>query len=233
MLRNDPARGLTSSLTPVDGGDVYEYDVLSRPTSIAKLTPAGDIDPATRVTFADYSTLGLPEKEQVGWWPSGGRLDRRYDDHGNLMRVDLPQGLATSVNLTGYARQYDLVDRPISNGAVNSAAGLAAGYDWGGRDRPYGFATAGGLGQSLGYANDTGLLAGLATSGTGGLAGRLAYGWDADRGLKTSRHGMPAGLLDATATPMTGEATSSSGTSRPGRWRARGSPTRTMRLAGS
>jgi hypothetical protein len=182
---------LPAGLAPLDDGDVYTFDELSRPLSVAFKTGTSE-DSDTKVAYSRYDSRGLPEEEYVGTRPV---LKRSYDIRGNAISAMLPQGIGGDSTVPGFAYHYDSLDRPdqvaaaTADGFINTGSPFRSEFTWGGIARLYGVTSYGPLGVKHVYRHEEiGLrLSGLEISAGGRQLGAFTYTWDRERNLLEER----------------------------------------------
>ncbi|MCP4654550.1 MAG: RHS repeat protein, partial [bacterium] len=188
---------LPASLEPLDVGTFYDYDVLSRITSVQRGSAGGSApDPALSVSYPSYDLASRPAVENVGGRASMGW---KYDLWDRPVEVTLPAGTGSQSggNFTGFRRDYDTVDRlaDVSGLGQLTSTPLGATWSWGGTARLYGIDTRGSLGTAARY----GYLAGRGAQPPGS-SGDGASRWR----LGTVSWGSTAGDPVATATQAPG-----------------------------
>ena len=207
-------------LAALDFGDHFSYDALSRPTGAGRITvdpgegmaTDAQLDPDSRVTFADLDLRGLPGSERVGRWPQGADLRRLYDLYGNTQAEASPEGLVADASLPGVALGHDDLDRPTgawasdATGAPVPGSQFGAGFEWTGSARPHSVTSHGGLAVREGftYEGPGSRLSRLKLGASGGedAVGAFAYSWDAAHDRKWGRQVESAGGLGGLAAGM-------------------------------
>jgi RHS repeat-associated protein len=174
------------SLAPLDAGDFFAYDILSRPTSVDRggfQSPA--VDPALAVAYPAYDMASRPGRELVGSRPP---LTWTYDVWSRPVELGLPLGVGRGAgSFVGYQRRYDTFDRlaeVASLGGEPAAAPFGATWGWGG-GHLYSIATktANRTTQRLGYIDGAGPQAPGFVSGDPSSRWRLGtITWGADPG---------------------------------------------------
>jgi RHS repeat-associated protein len=189
-------------LAPVDGGDRYSYDVLSRPLSVGRIVGDNKIEASSAVTYSEYDLRSLPRFEKVGLWPSS--IGRTFDDYGNPIAVDFPEELAGSDVLTGFGFNYDELDRVTSVSAITGVSdpvvsGLGANLVWTGKAKPLRVTTLGpgGVTTAWGYDLNSGRLNSLQYGDVSKPLGGFCFIWDETNDRKLKRLSCGPGSLPA------------------------------------
>jgi RHS repeat-associated protein len=171
---------LPSSLAPLDAGDAYAWDALSRRTASRRgREGVSGYDASLEVAWPSFDLASRPREERVG---ARGALAWSWDTWNRPVSLELPSvarvgAFGAADPLRGWTRQYDTLDRLVDLAGVGAAAAGTPGatWAWGGRDRLYAMTTksALGTGARLGYIAG----AGAQPPGVGGGDGDGASRW--------------------------------------------------------
>jgi RHS repeat-associated protein len=171
---------LPSSLAPLDAGDAYAWDALSRRTASRRgREGVSGYDASLEVAWPSFDLASRPREERVG---ARGALAWSWDTWNRPVSLELPSvarvgAFGAADPLRGWTRQYDTLDRLVDLAGVGAAAAGTPGATlaWGGRDRLYAMTTksALGTGARLGYIAG----AGAQPPGVGGGDGDGASRW--------------------------------------------------------
>jgi RHS repeat-associated protein len=121
-------------LAPLDAGDFFSYDLLSRPSTSRRggyWNPS--IDPKLSLSYPGYDLGGRPAGEIVG---SRAQLTWSYDVWSRPTELGLPAEVARPAGaFAGFRRQFDTLDRladVAANGGEPAAVAFGATWGWGG-----------------------------------------------------------------------------------------------------
>jgi RHS repeat-associated protein len=171
---------LPSSLAPLDAGDAYAWDALSRRTASRRgRDGVSGYDASLEVEWPSFDLASRPREERVG---ARGALAWSWDTWNRPVGLELPSvarvgAFGAPDPLRGWTRQYDTLDRLVDLAGVGAAAAGTPGatWAWGGRDRLYAMTTRASLGTGLRLGYLAG--AGAQPPGVGGGDGDGASRW--------------------------------------------------------